>query len=160
MKRQKTKQKNKYSSGFTLVETLVAISIFVMSILGLMSVLSSGIADTGYAKKKMVASYLAQEGIECVRNRRDTEVLFPPSNNQTAQTMWDNVFKPGLPPLTSPSESYCPLNSDFYDYKRYISADTSTYGLDEVRIFSKVEWTQGTGNYSVTFSEDLFNWIE
>src|SRR3989344_5252969 len=67
------KQKNK---AFTLVETLVAISIFTVSLLGIMSVLASGISSTNYAKQKMIASYLAQEGIEYVRNIRDTNVLY------------------------------------------------------------------------------------
>jgi hypothetical protein len=31
---------------------------------------------------------------------------------------------------------------------------------DEVRILSTVSWTQGSGSYSVTFSENLFNWVE
>src|SRR3989344_723402 len=62
--------------GFTLVETLVAVSIFSISILALMSVLASGIANTNYAKQKMIAAYLAQEGIEYIRNMRDTFALF------------------------------------------------------------------------------------
>src|SRR3990167_10563893 len=77
--------------GFTLVETLVAISIFTVSILGLLSVLSGGISDTSYAKKKIIASYLAQEGIEYIRNMRDNYVLYP--SNGT----WNN-FKAKLSP--------------------------------------------------------------
>jgi hypothetical protein len=38
----------------------------------MMSVLSSGLSDTNNAKKKMVATFLAQEGIEYMRNIRDT----------------------------------------------------------------------------------------
>ena len=64
-----SQQKNK---AFTLIETLVAISIFTMSILGLLSVLASGISNTNYAKQKVAATYLAQEGIEYVRNLRDS----------------------------------------------------------------------------------------
>ncbi len=79
------KQKNKFikgrqtlsrTKGFTLVETLVAISIFTVSLLGIMSVLASGIANTNYAKRKMTATYLAQEGIEYVRNMRDDYMLY------------------------------------------------------------------------------------
>ncbi|MEK7071408.1 MAG: prepilin-type N-terminal cleavage/methylation domain-containing protein [Patescibacteria group bacterium] len=62
--------------GFTLVETLVAVSIFTVSILAMIAVLSNGIADTNYAKKKAIAGYLAQEGIEYMRNMRDTYVLY------------------------------------------------------------------------------------
>ncbi|TSC77703.1 MAG: hypothetical protein G01um101424_326 [Parcubacteria group bacterium Gr01-1014_24] len=73
-------QKNK---GFTLVETLVAISIFTMSILALLVVLTQGIANTNYAKTKIIASYLAQEGIEYIRNMRDTFVLYDATDSQT-----------------------------------------------------------------------------
>jgi prepilin-type N-terminal cleavage/methylation domain-containing protein len=70
------KNDNKYKRGFTLVESLVAISIFSLSILAMMIVLGKGIADTGYIKKKMIATYLAQEGIEYIRNFKDDYVLY------------------------------------------------------------------------------------
>lgn len=72
------------SRGFTLVETLVAISIFTVSILGLLAVLTQGMVNTSYAKQKIVASYLAQEGIEYIRNLRDTMVLYPDSGSSPA----------------------------------------------------------------------------
>lgn len=67
---------NNAQSGFTLVETLVAISIFTVSVLTMIVVLSDGIANTNYAKKKVTSVYLAQEGIETMRNMRDTYMLF------------------------------------------------------------------------------------
>jgi prepilin-type N-terminal cleavage/methylation domain-containing protein len=67
--------KNK-KSGFTLIETLVAISIFSIAVVGMMSVLSSGMTDTISSKKKISATFLAQEGIEYIRNLRDTYVLY------------------------------------------------------------------------------------
>ncbi|MEK7572604.1 MAG: type II secretion system protein [Patescibacteria group bacterium] len=76
------KQKNKNKSGFTLVETLIAISIFSMSIVALMSVLATGIADTNYAKNKIIASYLAEEGIEYIKNMRDTYVIYGSTSTQ------------------------------------------------------------------------------
>jgi prepilin-type N-terminal cleavage/methylation domain-containing protein len=79
-------QKNR---GFTLVETLVAISIFSLSVLGIMSVLSQGIKDTNYSKRKITATYLAQEGVEYVRNMRDTYVLFDATDPQAG---WNDGF--------------------------------------------------------------------
>lgn len=140
--------------GFTLVETLVAVSIFSMSILGLISILASSISNTNYVKQKMEASYLAQEGIEYVRNVRDTDVI----SAVNGQTGW-NAFKLALP--TSPSSTFYPINnSDFPGFLRTISADITNFGSNEVKIFSTVSWTQGSGNYSITFSENLFNWVE
>ena len=185
--------------GFTLVETLVAISIFTVSILGLMSVLTSGIANTNYAKKKMIAAYLAQEGIEYVRNIRDTFVLFgdnsSPNWNQFRNAI-DKCGNPGIPkncyfdeqnlnfsdpsmPITKISiqscdGNSCPVllyNSNTGKYNYDISGENS--GLvrtiqavyqgnpnDSVKILSTVSWSQGSGNYSITFSENLFNWTE
>ena len=140
------------NGGFTLVETLVAIAIFTASILAVMAVLANSISDTNYAKKKMTAAYLAQEGIEYVRNKRDTNMLFSVNG-------WEE-FKSSFA-LSSPGLFYpIPTDSDFSDFKRTINADTTSFGNDEVKITSKVEWTQGSGIYNITFSENLFNWIE
>jgi len=84
---QKIFQSKKKNSGFTLVETLIAVSIFSVSILALMVVLSQGISDTTYAKQKIIAAYLAQEGIEYLRSMRDTYVLY----NISGQAGW-NAF--------------------------------------------------------------------
>ena len=43
--------RDKKIRAFTLVETLVAISIFSISVVAVMSVLASGISYTNYAKK-------------------------------------------------------------------------------------------------------------
>lgn len=63
------------NKGFTLVETLVAIAIFATSIVGLISVTARGVNDNVFVKNKLIASYLAQEGVELVRNMRDTSLL-------------------------------------------------------------------------------------
>jgi type II secretory pathway pseudopilin PulG len=75
------KQKNKRESGFTLIETLIALSIFIVSVVGIMSVLATGLTDINSAKKKTTATFLAQEGIEYIRNIRDTYVLYSSSSS-------------------------------------------------------------------------------
>lgn len=103
-------QKNR---GFTLVETLVAISIFTLAILAVSSVLADSIADTGYAKKKMVASYLAQEGIEYIRNMRDTFVLYnDPGNTQNG---WD-AFNQHLVSFACEVSKGCYFDDESLDY--------------------------------------------
>lgn len=131
--------------GFTLIETLVAISIFSISILAMMAVLADGISDTNYAKTKITASYLAQEGIEYVRNMRDNHVLYTDTTGLT----W-NTFK-------NTSKTYPSTNPNFI---RTITQTTISDEPEEVRINSTVSWTQGSGNYSVVFSESLFDWVE
>ncbi len=179
------KKINKLNTGFTLVETLVAISIFSISILGMMSVLGSGIANTNYAKRKIVATYLAQEGIEYIRNMRDTAVLYTSNGwtsnfkakakiasckNDTDQacgidnSLLYNVFQ------CNSSSNFCKL---FIDNGNYNSNNLGTDSgfvrkfwaeeitpNKEIKIYSKVEWKQGSGDYNITFSENLFNWYE
>jgi hypothetical protein len=53
----------------------VAIFIFSFSILGIIVISSHGVGDAQYAKNRLIASYLAQEGIELTRNVRDTTVI-------------------------------------------------------------------------------------
>jgi type II secretory pathway pseudopilin PulG len=185
--------KQKKTAGFTLVETLVAISIFTISILALVSVLAQGISDTTYAKTKMTSTYLAQEGIEYMRNMRDTFVLYYDPNS--SQNGW-NAFLAGLS-VCSPNGCYfddgklmsglttsdIPLSAcqatgcqhllydptlGVYDYAsgsdsgivRRIDAKIIDPNNNEVRITSTVYWTQGSGVYNISFSEDLFNWRE
>ncbi|MBI2630786.1 hypothetical protein HYW73_01030 [Candidatus Nomurabacteria bacterium] len=169
--------------GFTLVETLVSVSVFTVSILGLLVVLSQGIANTGYAKKKLTASYLAQEGIEYIRNMRDTYVLYTgvPGNSWSGFKSklascnpsprngcgFDTVFPHNVFVCNNPNDCKLYVNNGGYDTNG--SGTDSGFvreiwmtpvGSNEVKIFSTVLWTQGSGSYSITFSESLFNWIE
>ena len=63
------------NKGFTLVETLVAVAIFATSITALISITARGINNNIFVKNKLIASYLSQEGVELVRNMRDSAVL-------------------------------------------------------------------------------------
>lgn len=167
--------------GFTLVETLVAVSIFTVSILGLMTVLSDGIADTNYAKKKIIAEYLSQEGIEYIRNMRDTYVLYTTFNKWTDfksklspcvsnnECGFDNTLFPPDVFVCSTHGEQCKLYVENGNYNTNLLGDDSgftrkirvdTINQDQLRIFSTVSWSQDSGEHSVVFSEDLFNWAE
>lgn len=66
----KTKEK-----GFTLVEILVAISILSISILATFTAVSTAMRSTSFAEDQIVAYYLADEGLEFIRNTRDSNAL-------------------------------------------------------------------------------------
>lgn len=199
------KQKNKFNTGLTLIETLVAISIFTLSVLASMMVLSNNISNTVYTKKKLIASYLAQEGVEYIRSMRDTYMLYsssgsagwgsfnvkvagnvyPLGNSVCASTNGcyfnpDNLstYSGPMPitqiPISNCTSANCSNGPMYYDSatgKYNNSATGSPSGFtrkikvtqmstDETNVTSTVFWTQGSGTYSMVFSENLFNWIE
>ncbi len=174
--------KNKFlqeNTGFTLVETLVAISIFSISVLGVLSILASSITDTTYAKDRIIAGYLAQEVIESFRNYRDNVVLFPSNGTDWGDVIAletctlanpcgfnsTSVFNCGSDPSGINCELY--LNNGVYDDNNSVGAYSgftrkfwvvSTTNPNEVKVVGAISWKQGSGTYNITLSEDLFNW--
>ncbi len=63
------------SRGFTLVETLVSITILLIVIIGPMTVASRGMQNAFYAGDQTTAIYLAQEAIEHIQRLRDDAAL-------------------------------------------------------------------------------------
>lgn len=68
--------------GFTLIETLIAISILVLAVTGAFAAAQNGLSSASFSKDQIVAFYLAEEGVEEVRNLRD--------QNGLASTGWLN----------------------------------------------------------------------
>ena len=52
------------NKGFTIIESLVAITILIIGVLGPMTAATRGITDGLYASNQLIATYLAQEAIE------------------------------------------------------------------------------------------------
>ncbi len=81
-----TKRKTKFNSGFSLVETLVAIFILAMAVAAAMTVAQNSLQASFYARDRIAAFFLAQEAIELIKNRRDVNVL---SGNRWLQGIAD-----------------------------------------------------------------------
>ncbi len=64
------------SRAFTLIETLIALSVFSVTLVVFMTVMSKNLGDIESSKNKIIATYLAYEGVELVRDIRDTFVLY------------------------------------------------------------------------------------
>ncbi len=62
-------------SGFTLIEILVAISILSMAILATFTAVSQSLKTTNFSEDQIVAYYLADEALEYIRNRRDSNAI-------------------------------------------------------------------------------------
>ncbi len=166
-------------TGFTLVETLIAISILVLAVTGAFAAAHNGMMSSLYSKDQVTAFYLAQEAIEQIRNLRDQNGISGNPQGWLAgianlgdpcavgNTCYVDALSSSEPLVQCPST--CPnllLNSNgFYSYdngtttkfRREISV--STVSADEVVVQATVFWTKGVlVDRSFTATEHLFNW--
>lgn len=68
-----TKKTKKDEKGFTMVESLVAITILLIAVVGPLSLLATALRDSVYLRNEITANYLAQEGLEVVTFFNATE---------------------------------------------------------------------------------------
>lgn len=74
----------KKAQGFTLIETLVAVTIITVAVSGAVFAANSSLAAAMISRDRLTASYLAQEGVEYVRAMRDDAFLH--ASGATAST--------------------------------------------------------------------------
>jgi prepilin-type N-terminal cleavage/methylation domain-containing protein len=65
------KQLNK-SSGFTIIETMVAVFILAIALTALLNLTAQSLFTARYARNEITANYLAQEAADYIRNQRDS----------------------------------------------------------------------------------------
>jgi prepilin-type N-terminal cleavage/methylation domain-containing protein len=81
--------------GFTLVETLVAITILLIVITGPLTISTSAARSTSFSSEQVVAFFLAQEGAEIVQKARDDVVIrkfLPIANANYVADPWSQVM--------------------------------------------------------------------
>ena len=69
-------EKYKNSKGLTIIELIISIFVLSIAIIGIFSVFSAMTILTSDSADRLTATYLAQEGMEIVRNIRDTNWLY------------------------------------------------------------------------------------
>ena len=81
-----------YATGFTLIETLVAVAIIALAVAGPLSAVNSGLVASYIARDQMTASYLAQEGAEYLRAVRDDAYLAKYPDSQASEEGWGDFL--------------------------------------------------------------------
>ncbi|MEN9913181.1 MAG: hypothetical protein RLY66_589 [Candidatus Parcubacteria bacterium] len=76
-----TSARIQYRQGFTLVETLVAIAVLMIAIAGPLVIATKGLTAALYSKDQMIASFLAQESMEVIKNIHDNNIAEMDVNN-------------------------------------------------------------------------------
>lgn len=87
-------RKQKTENGFTLIETMVAVTILTLAIAGPLVTANRAIVAAQSSRDQLTASYLAQEGVEYMRAMRDNDYLSAyQAGGQDISTMaWNNFL--------------------------------------------------------------------
>lgn len=160
--------------GFTLIETLVAVSVLLMALLGPLEIAAQSLRSAYYSRDQITAYYLAQEGIEYVRAVRDENYL----NNQdwlTNLTDCDSVMctvdMPNFSHAVCPN-GVCPvlLKTDAGGLFNQNSGSAAIFtrsvilrpvsGITDERIITvTVSWRSAGIQRTFSLSERIFNWL-
>src|ERR1035437_529341 len=87
---------HKNQHGFSLIETLIAVSILMIAIAGPLSLVQAGLFSSIHQRNQVTATYLAQEALEYIKNIRDTN-----SYTQYTANLVDWLTGPGGTLLTT-----------------------------------------------------------
>lgn len=185
MNTHKVKKNSSQRRGFTLIETLVAIFILLISTTGPLSFAQSGLRASFLARDQIVAFYLAQEAIETLKNKRDNMSLQaqdwlsdfgdckPSILGDTVACnleikVSDSVIfdfcdsNNGCPPMYYNSDSrrftMDVVSGDDHKYTRTIY--TTKVTDNEIQILVEVKWDSNFfGDKRIVAQENIFNWV-
>ncbi len=156
------------SKGFTLIELIVAISLLTMGVAGSFTLMREVTSFASISSSRFVASYLAQEGIEIIRNIRDTNYLY--------HRAWDdNIgvgsdFRLDYRSDAFPDTVRCVYGAYLqYTGNFYIcSADSNSKfqrkiivekpASDKIVVSVEVSWSEHGVTYQVFAETELRNW--
>lgn len=94
MKNKGQKKQKTFQKAFTIIETLVAISILMVALAGPISIAERSLRASEIAKSQFIASYLAQDAIEYIMAHK---------NNQGSEN-WNTIFGINFNP--NPNQKY------------------------------------------------------
>jgi len=168
-------------SGFTIVESLIAITILVLAITGTTTAIQTGLSSYLFSKNQIIAFYLAQEGLEQIKNIRDENGLM--NNTHWLTNIAKNPPDPcdfGKVCTVDPVNSNVPIYCGADDECEYLRQDAITgfYGYDnndpltnfkreitlteisddEVVVTVTIDWTKGLTSRQFKVTGSLFDW--
>ncbi len=153
------------NKGFTLIETIIAISLLTVGVAGSFSLMQKVTSFASVSSSQFTASYLAQEGIEIIRNIRDTNYLkkIAWDNNIVAATSYQLDYRSSVFPDAT-CGTYLRHNGNFY----ICSTDTSSKfrrqiiiekpALDKMVVSVEVSWSERGAVYKRVAQTELYNW--
>lgn len=126
--------------GFTIIETILAVFIITIGVLGAFSLILMISSFTSGISSRLSAVYLAQEGIENIRNIRDSNWL---AQRYNPATLWDQGISTGNW-----------LVIDKFQRKITISKPQA----DKLVVSVQVQWPERGGTAEIKAETELYDW--
>jgi len=166
--------------GFTLVEALIAITVLIVGILSGFILVTKVLYSSAVIQDRLTSSFLAQEGIELVRQIRDSNFLR--ILNEESVTWKDGLAdgryiiesKAGseesikLVPITTEKGPNL-LHDDNLKIYNYSIGEESTFNReikittindDEIRVETIMQWQTKKIDFDLIVEDHLFNWLK
>jgi prepilin-type N-terminal cleavage/methylation domain-containing protein len=162
--------------GFTLIEAIIAVFLISVGIVGFFSLFQKVINYNSVISSRLIASYLTQEGMEIVRNIRDSYWLdetkdwenFRADSKDECLIGCEADYKSSEFTFCGDTPNYLKIDDDgFYGYtgtketkfKRKITIDTNLSDpKDPVSVAVEVSWTEKGQSYKFSAREILYKW--
>lgn len=157
-----------------MLELIVAIFIIITGLVAAASLMSYSISAVIIGKSQIIATSLAQEGLEVVRNIRDNNWHCIADPDCTDVTDWNEGLGAGERQVEYDSLSLSvytgnplKLYDGFYQYtfgdethetRFYRKITITDMPGGEIKIVSKVSFTERTKSYSVSVEDRLYDW--
>ncbi len=176
----------KKGEGFTLIEVIVSILVVTVGVLAAYTVTQKIVSYTYQVSSRLTAAYLAKEGIEIVRNIRDTNWLQGENWNSdlvgVGTEKWEADYTTRTFKGSGGAGEDCSqipyYNCEAYDPNNYLRIDGGFYnyvvgpgskfkreititptGADELMVSVEVFWEEKGEVYGpITVQEILYNW--
>jgi len=175
------RRQSQSGGGFTLIEVIIAIFLIIVGMVGALIAIQNIFPSIRIVSSQLTAAYLTQEGIEIVRNIRDTNWL---NDRDWNTNIFDNCLSCSSPfvcncqaDYTSQSLSsfvsteYLKIDNNFYKYsnsataiqtpfvrKITVASTTDIDGRPRMDVEVSVSWRVGGKNYQASTTEYLYNW--
>ncbi|MBI2638795.1 prepilin-type N-terminal cleavage/methylation domain-containing protein [Candidatus Peregrinibacteria bacterium] len=141
------------NSGFTILETIIAITVIGMVIAAATQLTQSSMKIGRSTMSQFIAFHLAEEGLEIVRNMRDS--------NWLQNTSWRSGLDDGLYGISENSGNSGPR----WTLKKISAADDNererfqrTIFIDSGKITSRVTYGQIGGEKEISLTMKLTDW--
>lgn len=165
-------KKLKFKAGFSLIEILAVLFVVSVSLLGVVSLIVQNIQVQSINKNNLVASSLAQEGIELIRKKRDSnwrsQINF--DSGLTSEDPYIVDFY-NIEPETISDSAAAKLYINENGYYSHNNLGSSTpfsraiyirklesYEGEPLEVRSLVSWEGQNRSYNYELRTLLFNW--